>query len=92
MNEKTVNEMFSFSERVIKEVVKRDDEMFEKLGYELWTDDKETIFYKGENKNIIFDKYTKEICLIDKAELDIDITMKELQAINKKVEELGWMK
>ena len=26
MNEKTVNEMFSFSERVIKEVVKRDDE------------------------------------------------------------------
>ena len=26
MKEKTVNEMFSFSERVIKEVVKRDDE------------------------------------------------------------------
>ena len=26
MNEKTVNEMFSFSERVIKEVVKKDDE------------------------------------------------------------------
>lgn len=26
MNEKTENEMFSFSERVIKEVVKRDDE------------------------------------------------------------------
>lgn len=26
MNEKTVNEMFSFSERVIKEVIKRDDE------------------------------------------------------------------
>ena len=48
-------------------------------------------FYKGENKNIIFDKYTKEICLIDKAELDIDITMQELQAINKKVEELKWM-
>ena len=68
------------------------DEMFEELGYELWTDDKETIFYKGENKNIIFDKYTKEICLIDKAEFDIDITMQELQAINKKVEELGWIK
>ena len=34
------------------------DEMFEKLEYELWTDDKETVFYKGENKNIIFDKYT----------------------------------
>lgn len=68
------------------------DEMFEKLEYELWTDDKEIVFYKGANKNIIFDKYTKEICLIDKAELDIDITMQELQAINKKVEELGWMK
>lgn len=26
MNEKTADEMFSFSERVIKEVVKRDDE------------------------------------------------------------------
>lgn len=26
MKEKTVNEMFSFSERVIKEVVKKDDE------------------------------------------------------------------
>ena len=26
MNEKTVNEMFSFSERVIKEIVKKDDE------------------------------------------------------------------
>ena len=43
------------------------DEMSEELGYELWTDDKETVFYKGENKNIIFDKYTKEIFLIDKA-------------------------
>lgn len=75
----------------VSEKEKTADELFKELGYEIWTNDKGTVFYKGENKNIIFDKYAKEICLSDKTELGVDITMKELQAINKKCQELGWI-
>ena len=72
------------------------DEMFEKLGY------------KKKNLDIIFSRFWEEWENEDLAKtfsfnteyetIDITdenkygITMQELQAINKKVEELGWMK
>lgn len=72
------------------------DEMFEKLGY------------KKRNLDIIFSRFLEEWGNEDLAKtfsfnteyetVDIidenryGITMPELQAINKKVEELGWMK
>ena len=37
MNEKTVNEMFSFSERVIKEVVKRGEKHTKQVRREVFT-------------------------------------------------------
>ena len=67
-------------------------EMFEELGYEyskLLSDD-ERIYYEHKNNNnqpsnfISFDLDYKSISN------DYDITLQELQAINKQIEELGW--
>lgn len=67
-------------------------EMFEQLGYEyskLLSDD-ERIYYEHKNNNnqpsnfILFDLDYKIISN------DCDITLEELQAINKQIEELGW--
>lgn len=160
MKEKTENEIFSFSERVIKEVVKQDDEhtkqvikdyfrkkypkenlrfdfldeeivnkvvelgiaeyqkrqtlvdtpnkektadeLFEELGYKKI---KENVFEESQNGNVMElvlyrhkKDFTREIEFwddktVNKQDTDFDrayITMQELQAINKKVEELGW--
>jgi 5-bromo-4-chloroindolyl phosphate hydrolysis protein len=61
-------------------------EMFEKLGYELEEDN--WIIYSNEEDAIVFmdDKTFYKRHYYDAG----DITMKELQAINKQVEELGW--
>lgn len=72
------------------------DEMFEELGYEK---DKEysTIYverYKKDNDNTYY-FYLTEKHFYKSGEYDAlcdDITIQELQAINKKVEELGWIK
>lgn len=65
------------------------DEMFEELGYEI-DSCKNAILYEGNDKEIDFvenaDTKGKEIWIDD---FHI-ITMKELQAINEKVKELGW--
>ena len=67
-------------------------EMFEKLGYKyskLLSDDVR-IYYEHKNNNnqpsnfILFDLDYKSISN------DCDITLEELQAINKQCEELGW--
>lgn len=76
------------------------DEMFEKLGYEKTKNDEYNVIYeKGASirNRIIFSKITKTVCciLVDEDyewNDGIDIDMQELQAINKKVEELGWIK
>lgn len=80
--------------------MKTADEMFEKLGYEKTKNDEYHVIYeKGASirNRIIFSKITKTVCciLVDEDyewNDGIDIDMQELQAINKKVEELGWIK
>lgn len=67
-------------------------EMFEKLGYEyskLLSDDGRIYYEYKHNNNqpsnfILFDLDYKVISN------DCDITLEELQAINKQIEELGW--
>lgn len=67
-------------------------EMFEELGWKHNNYEDDTIYYlKWSNDNcfpakyeIGFDKKDKEVCIFGV------ITLKELQAINKQVEELGW--
>lgn len=72
------------------------DEMFEKLGYKKFNKkhDFENIkYYKNEDNILYFDETNKSFYksgLYDDLMYD-DITMQELQAINKKVEELGWV-
>ena len=74
------------------------DEMFEKLGYKLEIDVPTNFIYqdKENNKEIRFWKIDKcvEVSLIGVEDYEgnsMFFTMQELQAINKKVEELGWL-
>jgi len=62
------------------------DEMFEKLGYEKICGDYLECGYIGDNHNRIMFSNEKTI----NGKLCEDLTMKELQAINEKVKELGW--
>lgn len=78
-------------------------EMFENLGYELIEDSKSYLRYAnyfGGNKYqggelIDFDKKNKEFRLTRKScQGNVHFkygTLKELQAINKQIEELGWL-
>jgi hypothetical protein len=69
------------------------DEMFEELGYEKVSDDKYSFEYRKILDDDLFEiNFWKEDKTISKnyyREMGY-ITTKELQAINKKVEELGW--
>lgn len=68
------------------------DEMFEELGYEKHSSKSHERFdlYSSNDKHlirIVFNLRTKKIAI----HCDNDtLSIKELQAINKKVEELGW--
>ena len=70
------------------------DELFEKLGYEKFSNDEYSFEYRkfldGELFEIDFWKKDKTISKNYCCEMGY-ITTKELQAINKKVEELGWL-
>lgn len=68
-------------------------EMFKKLGYEY----KNYAGYISYQKNInnttyfiAFDNIKKNICKHQVSERYLSITLKELKAINKQIEELGW--
>lgn len=66
------------------------DKMFKELGYEK-EEDLGDIYYKSKYGTIWFTSRPKEINFIsDGIDTIGTITMQELQAINKKVEELGW--
>lgn len=72
----------------------KSDEMLKNLGYEKISDDKYSIEYRNILDDDLFeinfwkkDKTISKNFYKDKGY----ITIKELQAINKKVEELGWM-
>lgn len=69
------------------------DEMFEKLGYrkieEINNENDRFIIYRNiHNKNINFAKLIKRIWIDGSYSF---LTMQELQAINKKCEELRWL-
>lgn len=70
------------------------DEMFEELGYKKFNKkhDFENIkYYKDDDNILYFDEKDKSFYKSGEYdEMCDDITMQELQAINKKVEELGW--
>ena len=75
------------------------DEMFKELGYEKPEDTIFNIekFVKTIGKTkycIAFDYFYRRISVFtfEDRESRKDISMQELQAINKKVEELGWIK
>lgn len=73
------------------------DEMFEELGYKKEDEKEIASKYKG---NIVYrhkrNPFREFIFLIDKKEVELNsinlLTLKRLQAINKKVEELEWIK
>lgn len=68
------------------------DGMFEELGY-YKRDNGIELQYRNEDKIIIFDRVDKTVSSEDTFSFGVDdITMKELQAINKKCVELGWLK
>lgn len=71
-------------------------EMFKKLGYKQEEIDEQLIYFKTDDLtdveyDIIFylDEKTFE-ATTDNPEYANDINIKELQAINKQIEELGW--
>lgn len=72
------------------------DEMFKELGYEKATDirtDIGCVFYKNE-KHFIYNEHPKIIFHYKIKKLTIQndyLSMQELQAINEKVKELGWI-
>lgn len=79
------------------------EEMFEQLGYKLIRDCefylfyekalKENAEYENDYLHISFEKQDKEVIKTYGDDNSPEaITMRELQAINKQVEELGWNK
>lgn len=62
------------------------DEMFEKIGYEKFFENKDVIRYSNDNSIII--EFYNGAKGFDKSIYAINI--QELQAINEKVKELGW--
>ena len=61
------------------------DELFDELGYEKKHDNRRRIVYKKVLAEIEFNLKQKYIFV------DFGLDMQELQAINKKVKELGWI-
>ena len=63
------------------------DELFNKLGFKKTAENNDLLEYEGEYSNIYFNKKDKTF----KKSFDSEITIEENKAINKKVEELGWV-
>lgn len=67
------------------------DEMFEKISYSKYEDLSKIHYFNKNNEKIIINKNTKEFYK-ESFKFEDYISMQELQAINKKCEELGWIK
>lgn len=69
-------------------------EMFEKLGYgDYFKCENFRITYQNfekECKMIEFDYKNKQLILADDSKEIFELSLEELQAINKQIEELGW--
>ena len=79
--------------RILNKVEKTADMMFEELGYEKQNNpEKEIKYIKNEYHIIRFWKPSRKIIKQDEQGLlYMGISMQELTAINKKVQELGWI-
>ena len=77
----------------VSEKEKIADELFEALGYKKIRNDKDFEVYRKNDYNIIdFERNDKRVYKSARYDTTSDgITMKELQAINKKCQELGWI-
>ena len=71
------------------------DEMFKELGYEIVTENRTKIMYEREgqffDKYIVFEIIDKHIVIELGTGESTNINMQELQAINEKCKELGWL-
>ena len=69
------------------------EKLFEELGYKKVRDDERFIKYRKpyDNDYIVMDKETKDFIKNFDFAYWKAVNMQELQAINKKVEELGWL-
>ena len=69
------------------------DKLFDELGYEKEEYNPDVIYYTSNILDTIyfaFNKNTKKVCFIENNEAG-DISMQELQAIQMKCKELGWI-
>lgn len=75
--------------------MKTADEMFKELGYEIIVNSTITLNYEKEglymDKEIVFKLLDKNVIVGYGTGECCEVLMQELQAINKKVEELGWI-
>ena len=96
LNEKKIskNDIDFINDTFIVNIELSADELFEQLGYEKNSDDEYSIEYRKISDDDLFEinfwKKDKTISKNYYREMGY-ITRKELQAINKKVEELGWL-
>ncbi len=70
-------------------------DMFEKLGYEYFNNGLRITYQNyaiSECKLIEFNLKEKKMWLADDSEEVVELTFKEIKAINKQIEELGWNK
>ena len=67
------------------------DDMFKELEYKKYDYVEEIEYYHGITDKVISFRDNKTIKVYDYYDGTAPITMKELQIINKKVEELGWL-
>ena len=67
------------------------DEMFKELEYKKYDHVEGIEYYHGITDKVISFRDNKTIKVYDYYDGTAPITMKELQIINKKVEELGWL-
>lgn len=79
----------------VSEKEKTADELFKELGYKKQYENESIYYYMDidlKDNYIVFETGYKSFAKISCYHDAGDITMQELQAINKKVEELGWTK
>lgn len=69
-------------------------EMFEKLGYEHFNNSLRISYnnFEKECKLIEFQLNKKKMILADDSEEIVELSIQEIKAINKQIEELGWNK
>ena len=93
-NNKNCKITINNEEIVVSQKEKTADEMFEELGYEV--SNSEFVEELNTTTNTIVDNGYIKIIFYNNKTMSIDandiLNMQELQAINKKVLELGWLK